>query len=159
MTTEQHVRSRTIAAAPEQIFAVLTDPAQHPHTEPGDWVRASLEPDPAPLTEVGQLFGIEMFHEAAGGRYDIHNKVSTLEQERAIAWIPGQLEDGHWGAGGWWWRYDLAPVDGGTDVTMTYDWTDVPQQVRDEFGGMPAVPPEFLEESLAALDRYVTLGE
>lgn len=156
MTTERHVRTRMIAVPAQQIFAVLTDPAQHANTEPGDWVRASLEEQPAPLTEVGQLFGIEMFLDAAGGRYEIHNKVSAFEQDRTIAWIPGQLENGTWRSGGWWWRYDLAPVDGGTEVTMTYDWTDVPGPVRAEFGGMPALPPEFLDASLATLDRHVT---
>lgn len=154
MTAEQHVRRRTIAASPEQIFAVLTDPAQHRFTEPGDWVRDAL--DPEPLSEVGQIFGVEMFLEQAGGRYEMHNKVSAFEPGRTIAWVPGQLANGEWGAGGWWWRYDLTPADRGTEVTMTYDWSEVPAAVREQFGGMPVLPPEFLDASLEALDRHVT---
>lgn len=156
MTAEQYVRSRTIAAPPEQIFGVLSDPAQHPHTEPTDWVRAALDSDPERLTAVGQTFGIEMFHEAAGGRYEIQNKVSAFEPNRTIAWIPGQGEGDQWGAAGWWWRYDLAPVDGGTEVTMTYDWSDVPEPVRADFGGMPVIPVAFIDTSLETLDTYVT---
>lgn len=154
MTAEQYVRSRTIAASPEKIFAVLSDPAQHQFTEPADWVRDAL--DPEPITEVGQIFGIEMYFEQAGGRYEMHNKVSVLEPGRAIAWVPGQIENNQWGAGGWWWRYDLAPTDGGTEVTMTYDWSDVPEQVRADFGGFPVLPVEFIDTSLETLDGYVT---
>ncbi|WP_134324850.1 SRPBCC family protein [Cumulibacter soli] len=155
MSIEQHVRTRTIAAAPEAIFAVLSDPAQHSRTEPTDWVRGALESNPDKLTRVGQMFGMEMFHVNAG-RYEIDNKVIALEPNRTIAWQPGQTENGTWGSGGWWWRYDLEPVDGGTAVTLTYDWTDVPEAVRAEFGGFPAVPVEFIDESLKTLDAYVT---
>lgn len=117
--------TRTIAAPPEAVFALLADPARHHETEPTDWVRGSLEEDPAPLTEVGQVFGIEMFHENAHGRYDMHNRVITFEQDRTIAWEPGQYgPDGELGTGGWTWRYDLAPAGGageGTEVTLTYE--------------------------------------
>lgn len=161
-TDGRYVASRTIAAASQQVFALLTDPARHHETEPTDWVRGSLEEDPAPLTEVGQLFGIEMFHENAHGRYDMHNRVIAFEQDRTIAWEPGQYgPGGELGTGGWTWRYDLAPAGGqgdgssATEVTLTYDWSAVPDQLRREFG-LPPFPPSFLEESLAALDRAVT---
>lgn len=156
------VVSRAIAAPPSEVFALLTNPARHPETEPADWVRASLEANPAPLTEVGQVFGIEMFHENAGGRYDMHNRVIAFEQDRTVAWEPGQYgPDGELGTGGWTWRYDLAPdgsgtgtesdAESGTRVTLTYDWSAVPPPMREEFG-LPPFPPSFLEESLAALE-------
>lgn len=171
----RYVASRTVDAAPQQVFALLADPARHHETEPTDWVRGSLEEDPAPLTEVGQVFGIEMFHENAHGRYDVHNRVIAFAQDRTIAWEPGQYSpDGELGTGGWTWRYDLAPADGaaadgtvpggagsrsayggartGTGVTLTYDWSAVPAPVRQSFG-IPPFPPSFLDESLAALDR------
>lgn len=152
----RYVVSRTVAASPATVYALLTDPARHHETEPTDWVRGPLEEDPAPLTEVGQVFGIEMFHENAHGRYDMHNRVIALEPERTIAWEPGQYEpDGTLGTGGWTWRYDLAPEGAGTRVTLTYDWSAVPPPLREEFG-LPPFPPSFLEESLAALERAVT---
>jgi hypothetical protein len=145
--------SRTVGATPSAVFGLLTDPARHPETEPTDWVKATLDPDPEPLTEVGQVFGIEMFHENAGGRYDMHNRVIAFESERTIAWEPGQYgPDGELGTGGWTWRYDLAPEGEGTRVTLTYDWSAVPGFLREEFG-LPPFPPSFLEESLAALER------
>ena len=160
-TGTRYAVTRTIAAPPEAVFALLADPARHHETEPTDWVRSSLEEDPAPLTEVGQVFGIEMFHENAHGRYDMHNRVIAFAQDRTIAWEPGQYgPDGELGTGGWTWRYDLAPAggaDGGpaTEVTLTYDWSAVPDPLQKEFG-LPPFPPSFLEESLAALERAVT---
>ncbi|MDT5402224.1 MAG: hypothetical protein QOK33_5455, partial [Mycobacterium sp.] len=35
---ECYVVTRTIAATPAEIFAVLADPTRHKDTEPGDWV-------------------------------------------------------------------------------------------------------------------------
>jgi hypothetical protein len=146
---------RTVAATPGEVFALLTDPTRHPETEPTDWVRAALDRDP--ITEVGQVFGIEMFHENAGGRYDMHNRVIALESDRTIAWEPGQYgPDGTLGAGGWTWRYDLAPAGtengSGTEVTLTYDWSACPPPLREQFG-LPPFTPEFLERSLEALDH------
>ncbi|ASK65898.1 ATPase [Brachybacterium avium] len=155
---DHYIASRTVAASPSEVFALLADPSRHSETEPGDWVRASLEADPAPLTEVDQIFGIEMFHENAGGRYDMHNRVIALVPERTIAWQPGQYgPDGTWGGGGWTWRYDLAPDGEGTRVTLTYDWSAVPHPMREQFG-LPPFPPSFLEESLAALEQAVMAG-
>jgi uncharacterized protein YndB with AHSA1/START domain len=152
----RYVATRTVPAAPQAVFALLADPSRHHETEPTDWVRGSLEEDPAPLTEVGQVFGIEMFHENAGGRYEMHNRVIALEPERTIAWEPGQYgPDGELATGGWTWRYDLAPEAGGTLVTLTHDWNATPDQIMEELG-LPAFPPSFLEESLAALERALT---
>lgn len=158
-TGTRYAVTRTIAAPPEAVFALLADPARHHQTEPTDWVRGSLEEDPAPLIGVGQVFGIEMFHENAHGRYDMHNRVIAFEQDRTIAWEPGQYgPDGELGTGGWTWRYDLASAGGAgeaTEVTLTYDWSAVPAALKEQFG-LPPFPPSFLEESLAALERAVT---
>lgn len=152
--SEQLVHRRTMSVPAEAVFAVLTDPARHHETEPGDWVRSAI--DPQPITEVGQVFGMNMWAEAAGGDYVMHNRVIALEPDRAIAWAPGQYdEDGALSEPWWTWRYDLAPADGdaaGTEVTLTYDWTRTPQSFRDEVP-MPPFPPEFLDESLAALEQ------
>ncbi|MDN5821628.1 MAG: SRPBCC family protein [Brachybacterium sp.] len=155
---DHYVITRTLDADRSAVFALLTDPSRHHETEPTDWVRGPLETEPAPLTEVDQIFGIEMFHENAGGRYDMHNRVIALDPERTIAWQPGQYgPDGSWGAGGWTWRYDLASVGGSTRVTLTYDWSAVPESLRAEFG-LPPFPPAFLEDSLAALEKAVVAG-
>lgn len=153
--TERIIVHRNINAAPAAVFAVLTDPTRHQDTEPRDWVRDAV--DPRPITEAGQIFVMNMFLTFAGGHYVMHNLVTEFDQDRTIAWVPGQLdESGTHDPGGWWWRYDLTPNGEGTDVTLTYDWTDTPQSFRDQVGGMPPFPREYLDESLAALERSAT---
>ncbi|MDP0397697.1 SRPBCC family protein [Tsukamurella strandjordii] len=150
---ERFVASRTIPSGPGQVFAVLTDPDRHQYTEPGSWVRGAV--DATPIDHVDQMFSVNMYLEQAGGDYVMENKVTDFEPDRTIGWLPGTTQDGRWQPGGWWWRYDLAPSGEGTEVTLTYDWTDTPQAFRDQIGGMPPFPPEFLDESLAALDRHL----
>jgi hypothetical protein len=151
---ERYVITRTIAAAPADIFAVLANPTRHQDTEPGDWVRDAI--DTGPVTGRGQMFAVNMFLEQAGGHYVMHNLVTEFDQNRAIAWLPGQIDDaGRHSPGGWWWRYDLAPTDAGTDVTLTYDWSETVQEFRDNVG-VPVFGEDFIEESLATLDRTVT---
>jgi hypothetical protein len=153
--TESYVVTRTIAATPEEIFAVLADPARHCNTEPTDWVRDAV--DTAPITGVGQMFAMNMFLEQAGGHYVTHNVVNVFDKDRAIGWIPGQLDDaGNHSPGGWFWRYDLTPNGDRTDVTLTYDWTATSQDFRDQVGGMPVFPEDYLVGSLTALERCVS---
>lgn len=152
---DHYVVSRTVGAAPSAVFALLADPARHHETEPTDWVRGAIEEDPAPLTEVGQVFDIEMFHVNAGGRYVMSNRVIAVEKNRTLAWEPGQFNAaGELETGGWTWRYDLAPDGEGTRVTLTYDWRRTPPPLRGQLG-LPPFAPDFLEESLAALERAV----
>ena len=152
---ERWVATRTIDATPAEIFAVLSDPARHPETEPGDWVRDAI--DTEKITGTGQIFAMNMYFERVGGAYVIHNHVNIFEQDQAIGWSPGTLDkDGNHKPGGWWWRYDLAPNGADTDVTLTYDWSGTPQKFRDEVGPPPPFERAFLDESLAALDRSVT---
>src|ERR1700682_6118293 len=107
-TAERYVVTRTIAATPADIFAVLADPTRHTDTEPGDWVRDAVDTDP--VTGRGQMFAVNMFLEQAGGHYVMHNLVTAYDQNRAIAWLPGQLDDGgRHSPGGWWWRLRPGP--------------------------------------------------
>lgn len=151
---ERYVITRTIAAAPAEIFAVLADPSRHRNTEPTDWVRDSV--DTAPITGAGQMFAMHMYLTQAGGDYITHNLVNVFEPDRAIGWMPGVLDDkGNHSAGGWFWRYDLAPKGDRTDVTLTYDWSGTPQTFRDRVGEMPIFGEDYLVASLAELERSV----
>jgi Polyketide cyclase / dehydrase and lipid transport len=153
-TDERWVVSRTIDATPAKIFAILSDPSRHKDTEPGDWVRDAI--DTEKIAGTGQIFAMNMFRERIGGPYVMHNLVTVFEQDRAIAWSPGRLdESGNHKPGGWWWRYDLTPNGQGTDVTLTYDWSATPQKFRDEVGTPPPFELQFLEDSLEALSRSV----
>jgi hypothetical protein len=154
MSDERYVVTRTIAAPPADVFAVLADPGRHKDTEPGDWVRDAI--DTEPITSVGQMFAVNMFLEQAGGDYVMHNLVTDFEEDRTIAWLPGQLDaKGHHSPGGWLWRYDLAPKGASTDVTMTYDWSGTSQEFRDAVG-VPVFGEDFIDLSLATLDHAVT---
>lgn len=152
-------RDRMINAPASTIFALLSDPSRHHETTPKDWVRDAITTEP--ITGVGQVFAMNMFFARPGvpeadGRYVMHNRVAVFEQDKAIAWDPGQPdEQGNPRIGGWRWRYDLEPVGDSTLVTLTYDWSACPPQLRDHLG-LPPFGPEFLDQSLQALDRALT---
>ncbi|MBO0879222.1 MAG: ATPase [Mycobacterium sp.] len=151
---ERYVVTRTIAASPTEIFAVLANPARHRDTEPGDWVRDPA--DIAPITHTGQIFAMNMYLTQAGGDYVMHNLVNVFDEDRAIGWIPGQLDNaGNHAAGGWSWRYDLTPSGDRTVVTLTYDWSDTSQDFRDKVGTMPPFGKDYVFASLVALERSV----
>lgn len=155
-TTNEYMQATAhLDAAPDAVFAFLCNPANHQHTEPTDWVRDAITSEQ--ITAKGQTFGVHMYLEQVGGHYDMHNVVTAYEPGRTIAWLPGTLgEDGTHQPGGWWWRYDIEPEtndagDTGSRVTLTYDWTDTPNEFREEVGGMPPFPAKYLDNSLAEL--------
>ena len=150
------VSVKTIIAAPaEAIFAVLADPARHAAIDGTGWVRDPL--DDQPLTAAGQVFRMAMFHpNHPDGDYQVANRVKVFDPPSAISWEPGQdNDDGSLSFGGWIWRYDLTSVGPSrTEVTLTYDWSAVPDALRQHIG-FPPFPPEHLDNSLAHLARLV----
>lgn len=151
---ERYAVTRTIAATPAEVFAVLADPSRHQNTEPTDWVRDAV--DTEPITAAGQIFAMNMYLTQAGGDYVTYNLVNVFAKDRAVGWLPGILDDsGNHTPGGWFWRYDLAPNGDRTDVTLTYDWSGTPQTFRDRVGQMPIFAEDYLAESLATLERSV----
>ncbi|WP_326565166.1 SRPBCC family protein [Amycolatopsis rhabdoformis] len=148
-TTEVVTATRTIPASAAQIFAVLADPGAHASIDGTGWVREPL--DTAPLTEVGQLFRMAMYHNArAIGDYRVVNQVHTFDRPRTIAWLTGtERPDGTLELGGWLWRYDLTPLGPAeTAVTLTYDWSAVPAHIRARGITFPPFGPEHLDNSL-----------
>jgi len=141
----------TIAASAATVFAVLADPATHAAIDGTGWVQQAV--DRAPLTEVGQVFRMDMHHDGHPDRdYRVANRVLVLDPPRAIGWLPGtETGDGHLESGGWTWCYDLAPVrPSETEVTLTYDWSAVPQFIRESLA-FPPFGPEHLVNSLRHL--------
>ena len=64
----------TIAAPAETVFDVLADPSTHAAIDGTGWVRESL--DGKPLTEIGQIFRMAMYHENHPDKnYEMANKV------------------------------------------------------------------------------------
>jgi hypothetical protein len=153
VTTAQDTVSTTltIAASAARVFAVLADPTTHAAIDGTGWVREA--PDPAPLAEVGQLFRMDMYHSAhTVGDYQVVNKVTVFDATRAIGWLTGyEKADGELVFGGWQWRYDLVPLSSDeAAVTLTYDWSAVPQEGR-ELIQFPPFGPDHLANSLRHL--------
>jgi uncharacterized protein YndB with AHSA1/START domain len=135
--------SRVITASPEAIFDVLADPARHGDID-GSGMVQNVRGESKRL-ELGSTFGMDM--KLGPLPYRISNKVVELEENRLIAWA-------HFG--GHRWRYELEPVDGGTKVTESFDWSTarIPQAI--ELMGYPKKHPANME---ATLDRLATLLE
>lgn len=156
MTDETITVSTTVDAPADIVFAVLADPAKHQAIDGTGWVRESL--DGQPLHESGQLFRMAMYHaNHPDGDYEIANLVRVFEPPRAIAWEPCQEgADGELDHGGWVWRYDLSPAASDqTQVTLTYDWSAVPQETR-EYIQFPPFEVTHLENSLSHLAALAT---
>jgi len=157
---DESVSATTIIDAPaEAVFAVLADPATHAAIDGTGWVREPLD-DGKPLTAAGQVFRIAMYHpNHPDGTYRMANLVEAFDPPRAISWKPGQDgDDGSLSFGGWVWCYDLVP-DGThpsrTEVTLSYDWSAVPDALREHIG-FPPFPPDHLANSLAHLAKLAT---
>jgi uncharacterized protein YndB with AHSA1/START domain len=139
----------TVAAPATRVFAVLADPTTHAAIDGTGWVQEAA--DRAPLTKAGQIFRMDMHHpDHPNGDYQVVNKVQVLDPPRAIGWLTGtEKDDGHLEFGGWIWRYDLAPLGPSeTEVTLIYDWSAVPQFIRERGIQFPPFGPEHLTNSL-----------
>jgi uncharacterized protein YndB with AHSA1/START domain len=102
--------STTVAAPPEVVFAILADPRQHPRIDGSGTLQGTVS-GPERLSK-GAEFGMDM--KMYGLPYKIRNRVVEFDEVRLIAWR-------HFG--GHRWRYELEPVDGGTRVTETFDYS------------------------------------
>ena len=146
-----------INASAEGIFVVLADPAKHAAIDGTGWVVETL--DSKPLTAAGQVFRMAMYHpNHPDGNYQMANRVQIFDPPNAIAWQPGQdTDEGGLSFGGWFWRYDLTPVGASeTKVTLSYDWSAVPDVIRRRIG-FPPFPAEHLDNSPAHLAELVSL--
>jgi uncharacterized protein YndB with AHSA1/START domain len=155
--TDDSVRATTTIDGPaEAIFAILADPASHAAIDGTGWVREPLDGDP--LTAPGQVFRMSMYHAMhPDGDYQVANRVQVFDPPSTISWEPGaDAGDGSLQFGGWVWRYDLTPAGpSSTTVTLTYDWSAVPESVREQIG-FPPFAPAHLDDSLAHLAELAT---
>ena len=157
MTNDTTIATITIPAPAEAVFGILADPTTHGAIDGTGWVRESLDGDS--LTHTGQIFRIAMYHDNHPMKeYEMANKVVVFDRPHAIAWEPGQdmAGDGNLSFGGWIWRYDIhdaGPSE--ADVTLTYDWSAVPAELREHIG-FPPFPAEHLANSLKNLSELAS---
>jgi hypothetical protein len=152
MTNDTTTATITIPASAEAVFGVLADPTTHEVIDGTGWVRESL--DGESLTHTDQIFRIAMYHDNHPNKnYEMANKVVVFDRPHAIAWQPGQdaAGDGNLSFGGWIWRYDIREAGSSeADVTLTYDWSAVPPELREHIG-FPPFDAAHLENSLTHL--------
>lgn len=130
--------SKVISAPPEAIFALLSDPARHTELDDSGLMRGPAG-DAKPITAVGQTFTMNMHNDLLED-YRMVNTVTAYEPNSLIGWGPAldqTCESAPKLAGvevsGHTYTYALAPVDGGTKVTQTYDWSGVQDAKFAEF--------------------------
>jgi hypothetical protein len=151
--TERIEVQRSIAADPEAIFGLLTDPAGHVAIDSSGMLMAASGDR---VSGVGDTFVVHMDREALNdyplGLYDVTVKIVTYVQDREIAWtVEGQLNLGHV------YGYQLEPIDQGTLVTSYYDWSAVGQEWKDG-GVFPVIQEGALRATLGILARTVAPG-
>jgi hypothetical protein len=145
---------RAIAAPPEAIFAVLTDPKGHVAIDSSGML---MEASGDTVTKAGDTFVVHMDREALNdyplGLYDVTVEIVTFEPDREIAWtVLGRFNIGHV------YGYRLEPIDAGTLVTSYYDWSAIEQSWRDA-AIFPVVPESALRATLGILARTVAPGK
>ncbi|WP_370942794.1 SRPBCC family protein [Amycolatopsis sp. cg5] len=132
--------TKTVATTPEQIFALLADPAKHPELDGSGTVQAARSGNP-PRLELGAKFGMDM---KMGASYKIQNTVVEFEENRLIAW---RHFNGHR------WRWQLRPVDGGTEVTETFDWSTARTPLLISLSFFPRKNKQGIERTLTRLEQ------
>jgi len=106
-TGERRVSRRiVVAATPAEVFALLTDPREHPALDGSGTVKALVD-GPARLT-AGSVFRMKM------SGYTTENRVVEFVPDAVIAWRHRARHV---------WRWELRAVAGGTEVTETFDHT------------------------------------
>ncbi len=96
-----------VAATPDAVFDFLRRPANHSELSGDGTVKGAKADDE--VLSMDSKFGMKM---KVGLPYRVSSKVVEFEQDRLIAWC-------HFG--GHRWRWELAPAEGGTQVTETFD--------------------------------------
>jgi uncharacterized protein YndB with AHSA1/START domain len=127
--------SRRIDAPAAQLFALLTDSANHPLIDGSGMVRA-----PAPaikVTGTGDAFVMDMYHERFG-HYQMRNTIIEYADGQRLTWEPTreipptEKPDPDDGAGLYRWGWQFAPDGAGaTVVTETFDCTRSPDDLRE----------------------------
>lgn len=138
--------SSVIAAPAAAIFAVLADPRRHPDIDGSGMLRGSIF-GPSPLSRHSR-FGMRMRWGAIP--YKITNTVVEFEEDRCIAWRHFARHV---------WRYELAPVEGGTLVTESFDWSTAPARLLIDVSRFPRNNLRAITATLRRLERLVTKEE
>ncbi|PXX68628.1 polyketide cyclase/dehydrase/lipid transport protein [Nocardia tenerifensis] len=138
-------RDIVIAAPPSAVFSVLANPHRHADFD-GSGTVQNVVSGPDRLS-MGATFRVAM--KLFGVRYRILNTVVEFEADRRIAWChPGKHR----------WRYELEEVDGGTQVTETFDLSTSPVRALLVRTPWPRWNAEGIAKTLPRLGTLVESG-
>jgi uncharacterized protein YndB with AHSA1/START domain len=130
-----------INADPATVFDVLADPAQHPLFDGSDSVKGQMSGPPR--LYLGAKFLMRMRVIAP---YAIRSVVVEYDEDRRIAWRHPLRHI---------WRYELEKVDGGTEVTETFDYSGTPVAMVYERVGLPGHNQQAMDATLQRLKVLV----
>jgi len=160
MDTSRKIQvSKVIDAPAGDIFTLLSDPDRHADLDGSGMVRGLVGGQP--LLAIGQTFTMNM-HQDSLGDYRMVNAVTAFVPDARIGWEPHMdpgcelaAKLGDMQVGGHTFTYDLREVEGGTEVTETYDW----MSVKDEkfLALLPVVSEDDLKGSLDKLEQAVAV--
>lgn len=143
--------SRTINAPAKDIFDVLSNPERHAELDGSGFIRSDEKTNR--IQKVGDVFTMNMEADHMGGEYQTDNHVIGYDQNKLLAWktAPKGVEPP-----GWKWVWELTPVDAAnTDVSITYDWSEVTDKELLQKVKFPIMPVSGLEDSLVKLAEAV----
>lgn len=133
--------SAIVRAPAQKVFELIADPSKHPEWDGNDNLRYS-DIDQR-VTAVGDVFITELTN---GGIRENH-VVEFIEGQR-VAWKPSEVSTpppGHL------WRWELLGIDDScTEVTHTYDWTALHNDVKRQERAR-STNSEMLEQSILKL--------
>jgi hypothetical protein len=140
--TKQVSASRVIAADAQMLFDIVADPTLHHVIDGSGSVKGTS--GGARKLGLGDKFTTRM---RLGVPYLISNKVVEYTEGRRIAWAH---------LGGWRWRYEFEPVEDGTEVTETFDWSTSKAGAYIDLMKWPEKNRRSIESTLARLDAFAT---
>lgn len=152
MTEQKITATRTIDAPADVIFNVLSNPERHAQVDGSGLVQSDEKSDR--ITGVGQKFTMNMDWEKMGGSYKTENHVIGFDENKLLAWktAPEGQEPP-----GWQWVWELQSLGSKTtEVSITYDWSDVTDKEVLKKTSFPEIPQEDLESSLENLASAVS---
>ncbi len=129
--------STVVAAPPAEVFALIANPHRH-HAFDGSGTVRGATSGPERLA-LGDRFGMDMKIKLP---YRITNRVVEFEPDRLIGWChPAKAI----------WRYELEPLDGGTRITETFDYSGSPVAWGIELAGMQKGNAKSIRDTLRRL--------
>ena len=150
MDTDRKLQaSKVVDASSGEVWALVSDPSRHAELDGAGMVRG-VEGEAQPIGGIGQVFAMNMHAEDLGD-YRMINSVTAYVPGARVGWAPRldptcELAErlGDLDVSGHTFTYDLREVDGGTEVTSSYEWTGVkdprfaemfPRVSRDQLAG------------------------